>query len=426
MIYMKRCNKLIMSVVALMTSSLAFGQTDIDKCIELAYQNYPQIMEYELIDASRKYDVSNAAMAWIPQLSVSGKAQWQSEVVEMPFDVPGMQLDIPHDQYGLTADITQQIWDGGSSIVKKKLANAGADVKKRQLDVNLYAIRSRVQNIYLGIKLIDSQLELNKLLEESLERTQKEIEAMLDNGIAYGSDLNQIKVSILANEQQRQALVTDRNAYVRMLGLLTGTDLSNESFTDPTVTVPSENADVISRPELALYDAQEKQISLQRQQLNVNLSPKLNFNLQAGYGRPGLNMLSGQFSPYLIAGVKLQWNIGNLYTLRNDRRKSDSEAAKVDLARKSFMMNTSMEAIQKRGEMEKAADVMSRDEEIIRLRSSIRESAELQYKEGVMKMNDYLGMLDEEFKARVNSSVHYIQYLMAVYDLQNTLGSNNE
>ena len=178
----------------------------------------------------------------------------------------------------------------------------------------------------------------------------------------------------------------------------------------------------IKRPELALYDAQALQTQAQEEQLNTSLWPRLNLNLQAGYGRPGLNMLSGEFDPYFIAGLKMQWNIGSFYTLKNDRRKSEAEKQRIDATRRSFLLNTSVEAAQKQSQVTKDMDVIARDEEIIELRKSIRETAEQQYKEGVIKMNDYLSLLDEEFKARLNQNVHEVQYMMDLLDLNNTLG----
>ena len=400
----------------------AQAQTNLDECVRLAYGNYPQIQEYDLIEASRSYDISNAATAWIPQLSISGKASWQSTVVEMPFSMPGFEFNIPHDQYGITADINQQIWDGGASAIKRKLIDTDADVRTRQLEVNMYALRSRVQNLYLGIILLDRQMELNKVLKANLLRTLEEMDTLVENGIALSTDRDQIKVSILSCEQQELELESDRRAYVQMLSLLTGRDLHGEVFDAPRME-PREMVSLdIERPELALYDAQARQLDLKRDQLNVNLSPRLNLNIQAGYGRPGLNMLSGAFDPYIVTGLKLQWNIGSLYTIRNDRRKLAAEAGRIELARKSFLLNTTMEATQKQNEMNKAAEVLARDEQIIALKENIRESAERQYKEGIIKMNDYLNMLDEEFKARLNSNVHAIQYMMAVIDLKNTTG----
>lgn len=422
---MKKHLSLALAVVAMLLPQRSFCQISLDQCIRMAYENYPQIEEYNLIEAARKYDLSGASAAWAPQLSISGKATWQSIVVEMPFEMPGFEFNIPHDQYGLTADLTQQIWDGGANAAKKKLIDAGADVKKTQLDVNMYSIRSRVQNVYLGIILIDKQMDLNELLRSSLKRSLAEAEALVKAGVAYETDKDQISVSILSCDQQKAALETDRKAYVRMLELLTGNDLEGVDLQEPQFRPYRQFLSEGTRPEIALYDAQLKQASLQKAQLKTALSPKLNFNVQAGYGRPGLNMLSGEFDPYLLTGLRLQWNFGALYTLKNDRKKIDADAARIDLARKSFLLNTSIEETQKRSEIDKAADILARDEEIISLRKNIRETAERQYKEGVLKMNDYLSMLDEEFKARLNQSLHTVQYIMAVCDLQNTIGTEN-
>ena len=311
--------------LALLVCVQAYSQTTLDQCVRMAYENYPQIKEKGLIDACQGYDLKNASLAWVPRLNISAKATWQSDVVEMPFDMPGFEFDIPHDQYGVTADLTQQIWDGGATAAKGRQIKAGAEVKRRQLEVNMYSIRSKVQSIYLGIILLDKQIELNNVLVSNLSRNQKEVQTLVDGGMAGPSDLDQIRVNILTCEQQQAALETDRKAYLRMLGLLTGQDMTGLTLVEPE---PESNlAMEIKRPELALYDAQAVQLQAQKDQLNTSLWPRLNLNLQAGYGRPGLNMLSGSFDPYFVAGVRLQWDFGALYTLRNDRRKSDSDLA---------------------------------------------------------------------------------------------------
>ena len=174
----------------------------------------------------------------------------------------------------------------------------------------MYSIRSKVQSIYLGIILLDKQIELNNVLVSNLSRNQKEVQTLVDGGMAGPSDLDQIRVNILTCEQQQAALETDRKAYLRMLGLLTGQDMTGLTLVEPE---PESNlAMEIKRPELALYDAQAVQLQAQKDQLNTSLWPRLNLNLQAGYGRPGLNMLSGSFDPYFVAGVRLQWDFGKL------------------------------------------------------------------------------------------------------------------
>lgn len=403
----------------------ANAQTTLDECISLAFENYPQVQEMSLIEKTKDLDLKNAAFAWIPQLNVSGKATWQSQVVEMPFDMPGMEFNIPHDQYGLTADLTQQIWDGGASHSKKELAEAGAEVKKGQLETSLWSLRSRVENIYLGIILIDKQMALNDLLRESLERSRSEVKSLVEKGVALSTDMDQLSVNILSCLQQRASLEADRNSYVRILSLMTGKDMQGVELVAPTEALSymeEGEPDFSGRPEMSLYSAQLKQNDLQLRQLNTLISPKLNLTFQAGYGRPGMNMLSGDFSGYCVAGLKLQWNIGALYTRSNDIHKLKAEARRIELTRKSFLMNSSIEAEQKNNAILKAREVLERDTEIIELRQKISHSSEKQYQEGTIKMNDYLSMLDEEYKARANESLHEIQLMMAVYDMKNTLG----
>lgn len=412
-------------MAAICAGYAAHAQTTLDECIGWAYDNYPQIKEMSLIEMTKGIDLKNAAYAWLPHLNISGKATWQSEVVEMPMDILGMNINIPHDQYGLTAEFTQQIWDGGTSRSQKELAEAGAEVKKTQLETNLWSIRSRVQNVFLGIILIDKQLELNGLLRESLERSSEEVKSRMEAGVALPSDLDQVSVNILSCLQQRASLDADRKSYVKILGLLTGRDMTDVELAVPqdAVNYVDDGArDFETRPEMAFYAAQLKQNEFQRRQLNTLISPKLNLSLQGGYGRPGMNMLSGDFSGYFVAGLKLQWNIGALYTRGLDKRKVNADAQKIDLTRKSFILNSSVEAEQKNNAILKARDVLEKDSEIIGLRQRIRASGENQYREGTIKMNDYLSMLDEEYKAKANESMHEVQLMMAVYDMKNTIG----
>ena len=423
---MKRVLKnVLVPLAAICAGYAAHAQTTLDECIGWAYDNYPQIKEMSLIEMTKGIDLKNAAYAWLPHLNISGKATWQSEVVEMPMDIPGMDINIPHDQYGLTAEFTQQIWDGGTSRSQKELAEAGAEVKKTRLETNLWSIRSRVQNVFLGIILIDKQLELNRLLRESLERSSEEVKSRMEAGFALPSDLDQVSVNILSCLQQRASLDADRKSYVKILGLLTGRDMTDVELAVPqdAVNYVDDGArDFETRPEMAFYTAQLKQNEFQRRQLNTLISPKLNLSLQGGYGRPGMNMLSGDFSGYFVAGLKLQWNIGALYTRGLDKRKVNADAQKIDLTRKSFILNSSVEAEQKNNAILKARDVLEKDSEIIALRQRIRASGENQYREGTIKMNDYLSMLDEEYKAKANESMHEVQLMMAVYDMKNTIG----
>ncbi len=397
------------------------GMLTLGQCLEMAVDNYPMIRQKGLIDASEKYDLSIAASSWIPQFSVSGKAAWQSEVVEMPFEIPGFDLKMKHDQYSVTGNLTQHLWDGGESSSKKEAVKTGAQVQRKQLEVTLYSVRSRVLNVYLGILLIDGQLKQNALHLEGLQRNREDVMAMIDNGLAYRSDLDMIDVNILDSRQQSDALNADRASYVRMLGLLLGTDVSGCRLEIPAADVLMDNSSIL-RPELDLYAAQLLQNEARMRQLNARINPQLDLSLQGGFGRPGLNMLKNSFEPMFIAGLKLQWNIGAFYTRKNDKRKIDSDRKNIELQRETFLFNTKLDAEQEQTAVEKARMLLEKDERIIELRTSVRQAGEEQYRNGTLGMNDLMDRIDQEHNARLARSVHHIQLLMAVYDLKNTLG----
>ena len=398
------------------------AQVTLTECVEKARNNYPQIKELDLIREAEKYDLSTATQSWLPQVSISGKAQYQSDVVEMPFDIPGFDFNLPHDQYSLVGEVSQTIWDGGVSGRQKEVTRTGAQVQKEQVEVSLYAINERVEKIFLGILLYDGQLQQNSILEESLQRNARHAQACIENGTAYRSDLEMIQVNILNCEQQREELLQNRQAYVTMLEKLTGTSLEGKEFIVPDEEEVSLSGEEISRPEIGLYDAQIRQQDAMIRQLNAKISPKFSLSLQGGIGRPGLNILENTFQPYWTAGVKMSWDIGALYTRKDEKRKLDAQMRKIESDRETFLFNTGLDAVQMRSEIDKAKALLEKDRKIIALRESIRASGEEQYRNGVITMNDLMSRIDDEYNAKVAESIHRIQLLMAVYDLKNCLG----
>ena len=153
-------------IAALLLASLALqrqagAQVTIDSCMRMARENYPQIRQLNLIEEASRYEIASIAKSWLPHLNISGKATYQSDVVEMPFDIQGFTFDLPHDQYSLVGEISQTIWDGGTTGSQKDVAASGARVQKEQVEVSLYAINERVEKIFLGILLYDGQLKQN-------------------------------------------------------------------------------------------------------------------------------------------------------------------------------------------------------------------------------------------------------------------------
>lgn len=411
---------LIIFLPALCRGQAEGGSISIEQCMELARGNYPQIRQLDLIDEAAGYDISTVMKTWLPHLNISGKATYQSDVVEMPFDIPGFTFNLPHDQYSLFGEISQTIWDGGTTRSQKEVYSTTAEVQKKQVEVSVYSINDRVAKIYLGILLIDSQIRQNDILAESLERNAGQVQARIDNGTAYRTDLDMIRVKMLDCGQQKDGLLSDREAYVKMLEKLTGISIEGRELTIPDDGYTAGGP--VSRPELLLYNARLRQNEAQLRQLDSKISPRFSLSIQGGIGRPGLNILKNSFQPYYTAGVKMSWDIGALYTRKSEKRKLDTQMRTIESDRETFIFNTDLNATQMQSAIDKARRQLDRDKEIISLYESIRETGEEQYRNGTISMSDLMDRISDEYNARAAQSVHEIQLLMAVYDLKNCTG----
>lgn len=414
--------KKLLLIAAMSTNIFTLmSQITIDECIRLARINYPLYKQHEITNLEEEYNLKNNGQKWLPQLSVNAKASYQSEVVEMPFEIPGYNFNISHYQYGLTADLSQMIWDGGTTKNNKRMSHANADVKRKQLNVTLYNINERVENLFLSILLLDKQIKQNNILFESLIRKQKDVEACIESGIAFNSDLDLVKVNILNCKQQETELENNRSAYLKMLSILTGKNLDNIQLAEPDINTDSKSIE-IKRPEIYLYDAQLFQNDVQKQKLKTRISPKFNLTFQAGVGRPGLNMLGNELQPYYLAGIKFQWDLGSLYSLKNDKKKIELQRKSIESERETFLMNTSMDVTEQLETIDKLKKTLAMDNDIISMRERIKSAGEEQYANGVIKMIDLMTMIDDEYNAKLNKSVHEIQLMMAIRKLNNIIG----
>ena len=318
-------------------------------------------------------------------------------------------------------ELQQKIWDGGGIRMQKKQMIAEAEVEKEKLNVDMYALNDRVNDLYFGILLLDEQIKQNTLLQDELERNYRQITAYVENGIANQADLDAVKVEQLNTKQKRIDLVSSRAAYLKMLSLLVGEALSPETVLEKPVLQSMVSAvSEIRRPELALFDAQGAGLQVQEKALNVRHLPQFGLFVQGAYGNPGLNMLKNEFSPYYIAGVRLSWNFGSLYTLKNDRRVIEKKRQQLDNSRDVFLFNTRLEMTQQDQAIHSLEKQMRDDDEIIRLRTNIRKAAEAKVANGTLTVTEMLRELTNESLARQSKAMHEIQRLMGIYQLKYT------
>jgi outer membrane protein TolC len=424
---MKNTNKKwIVLILTLSVNVASFAQLSVEECYEKAKANYPLIKQYELLKRARDYNLSNVGKMWLPQIQLAAKATYQSDVTEIPIDfsqVPIPQpanIEIPSvskDQYGITLEISQTLWDGGTSGAKRKTINAQSDVNEKELEVNLYAMRERVNQLYFGVLLCDAMTEQAKLFQEELDRNYNRVSALMQSGLANQADLDAVKVEQLKVAQRVTQIAYGRKAFLDMLSAFIGEKIDDSK----TLNKPSADyqpSTTSARPELKLFDARKTTMEATKKELNTSLSPRIGVFLTGGYGKPGLNMLKNEFSAYYIAGVRLLWNIGAFYTRKNSLRLLETGSNAIETQRETFLFNMALSQTGKENEINKYRELLQSDDEIITLRNSIKQSSEAKLQNGTTTATDLMRDANAEQQARQDKIVHEIEMLQAIYNLK--------
>lgn len=407
--------------LAILSCPLSYGQVTVEQCQQMARENYPLVKQYGLIEKSKNYTIANANKGYLPQLSLSAKVTYQSAVTEVPVQIPGIDIDgVRKDQYQAVLELNQTIWDGGVIRSQKQITKAEAEVSSKQTEVDLYQLNERVNQMFFGILLMDTQLEQNDLLQKELQRNYRQVAAYMENGVANQADLDAVRVEQLNAMQRESEMKAAKQAYVQMLSYMTGKQIAGKLL-KPEANLQSDKAnEIVNRPELFLFMAQDARLIAQRRQLQAKNLPKLGLFIQGAYGNPGLNMLKNEFTPYYMAGLRLSWNFGNLYTKKNESKLIEINRSQVNVRKETFLFNTNLEITQSSNEIDKLRELMRDDEEIIRLRTNIRQAAEAKVANGTLTVIEMLREVTAEDQAKQNKSLHEVQLLMAIYNLKNT------
>jgi len=404
------------------------GAQSLEECQQAAERNYPLIRQYGLIAQTTELTVSNIRKGWLPQVSASAQATLQSDVVSWPEQMQSvyqqMGLDmrgLRKDQYRVGIDVQQMVFDGGAISSQKNIAREQGKVQEAQNEVIMYQVRRRVNEMYFGLLLLDKQIQLNHDLQEVLAANERKLSSMYERGTAAKSDYQTVKAERLNVVQQVSSLQAQRNAVARMLSMFCGLEVKDLEKPQAT-SLGMQSAG--QRPELKSIDAQLRLADAQEKALDAALMPKLSVFVQGYYGYPGYNMfedmMSHRWSWNGLIGARLSWNIGALYTRKNDKAKIQLQRDMATTSRDVFLFNNQLEQIRQNEDIERYRRLMASDEEIIALRSSVRKAAESKLAHGIIDVNDLVREINNENAARLQMSVHEIEMLKEMYDLRFT------
>ena len=399
----------------------------ISQCVEKAVDHYPSVRKYDLLAATCEVELSDINRAWLPRISASAQATVQNAVPSFPEALSGILSQMGQSfeglgklQYKVGADVSQNIWDGGVSHARRQLQKAATETQQSALDVELYSVRQRVENLYFAILLSEEQIKLNENMAVLIRSNRDRLEAMLRNGTAMQSDVDMLEAQALVVEQNIVQAKSAADGYRKVLEIFIGESLRNRELEKPEMSMPSSyNSD---RPELKLFERKLGLIEAGRRLSDTSIMPKIGLFAQAYYGYPGFDyfgsMRNRDMSFNILAGVKVSWNIDSFYTRRNSQRRSDLEMRDIDTDKEIFLFNTGMQSASAMESINGLRDVMSKDSQIISLRRKVREAAESQLANGVIDATALLTKINDENQAVLTASFHEIELLQQIYNLK--------
>ena len=415
--------KRLIFVISIFIALNAMGQS-LEQCQQAAERNYPLIAQHDLIARTTDLTVANIQKGWLPQVTATAQATLQNAVPAWPDEMNGLMQQmgvdmkgLAKDQYRVGLDVQQTVYDGGAISAQKRVARQQGVVQQAQLDVDLYGVRKRVNEMYFALLLLEDQIKLNSDLQEVLAASEKKLTSMVKHGTAAQCDLSSVKAERLNVVQQQTTLESQRNVLRAMLSTFCGLEVTAPVKPSPVSVNGSNN-----RPELRLIDSQLSLADAQEHALDAALLPRLGVFAQGYYGYPGYNMfkdmMGREWSWNGMVGARLTWNIGALYTRHNDKARIQLQRETAQRQRETFLLNNRLEQLQQDEAIERYRKLMTQDDEIIVLRQQVRKAAESKLSHGIIDVNDLVRDISSENAARVQRSIHEIEMLKGQYDLK--------
>jgi outer membrane protein TolC len=388
----------------------------------MAMANYPLLKQMALIDKTMEYTIENAAKGYLPQISINGQATYQSDVTTLPISIPNVKVPaLSKDQYKIYAEINQSLTDALVIKQQQELMRVNTASERQKLEIELYKLKERINQLYFGILLINAQMEQIDLFKKDIQSAITKTNAALANGVAFKNSLNVLEVELLKTEQRNIELVAAKKGYMEMLSIFIHQSI-NENTKMQVPVAQSGNA-TINRPELKLYEIQRKGFNIQNNLITAKNLPRLGLFFQGGYGRPALNVLKNDFTAYYITGIRFNWSLSGFYTFKKDKQLLSLSQSTLDIQKETFLFNTEVALSQQNNEIGKYQALIESDKEIVSLQSKIKNSAHSQLENGTISTNDYMAYLNAEDRAKQNLTLHQIQLLMSKINYQTTSGN---
>ncbi len=392
------------------------------QCQQWARENHPALKQLEIYQQILDLKDQNNATSYLPQVNLNGQATYQSDVTKIGLSLPNIKIPtVDKDQYKIYLDLKQTIWDGGLSKAKKSVDKAEASGNQQQTEVELYQVKEKVNQFFFTSFLIQENLKILDKKIETLTERKSILESAVKNGMVLSSELDQLLAELIRTKQQVLELNTGLETVRYALSILTGktTDQFQKLVMADELFVLDKP---LMRPELDLFSKQKTLLETNSNLLKKQRNPKFFGFGQAGYGRPGMNMLSTEFDTYYMVGLGFSWNVFDWRTTNRQQQVLKLQQEIIQTKEKSFVQNIDIATDQQQKQIKQITELLKTDQELIDVRERITKTSASKLENGTITTADYIQDLNAETTARITMQTHKIQLSEARTKLANIRG----
>ena len=410
---------------ALLSAQKAPAGISLQQCLQEAVKHFPVQKQLPLNRQQYDLEQQNLKKNYLPQLNLNGQASYQSDVTKVPMPpVPGFDLPvISKDWYKINFDLDQMIWDGGFTKNQQAVRLAGYRLADQQVKLKTFNLKKQVSVLYFKILFLQANIRALQVLVSDLDARIQEARAAVKNGVLLPADVDALEVNQKLAQQQIIEKKADQKGLLGSLNRLTHLHLTDaRQLLTPQVSLPSYDF-VNHRPEYEMMTLQQQKISAQQKLTAVKRLPVFKLFGQAGYGRPGYDMLNNNFDTYYMAGIRLHWNIYDWNRTKNQKQILRIQSDVLQTEKENFDQSLQAELEKLKSNILKFETLMKSDRDILRLQNKVVSAAGSKLKNGTITATAYLIELNKEVKAQLTLQAHKLQLVFAKYQYMTALGN---
>lgn len=412
-------------ILAISGALMAQESLSLFECHQMAIENAPRLRDREIIQEIGELKTEQAGTNWYPTLDLNGKVSYQSDVVTITLaneNVPVKFPEVPHDQYGFNLDISQTIYDGGITKQLKNYEQAANAADIQQVEVDLYGLKGKVNQYFFAILSLQENRKNLEVHQENIMARQKQVKMAIEHGTMLETEFKVLEVEVLKVKQSMLEVESRKKSYLDALQVLCGELFGEEAVLENPVFESVGNQEA-ARPEHRLFDLKDASMEAGKELIEKQRLPVLFAYGQTGYGKPGYNMMSGQWDFYYMVGAGLRWNIWDWNSSSRDRQLIEKQQVILKNQRSTFDRELESLIVQEEAKIEQYKKSIQLEEEVLSLQEEISADAALRLENGTITATDYITELNKESISRINLAMHQVNLMRSYASYLNIQGN---